>query len=99
MTVPTRRHVLAATAVSAGAAALPTAARAFSFSESNVATRELYENACGQRAFHDELIAEVRQVLGEKGYEASEAEVRAAVRSLSCPVCGCPLTAALPDSR
>lgn len=90
-----RRRVLAAAAGLAAAA--PAGALAFSVQEPSAAARELYLNACTRRSFHDELIAEVRAILADKGQPVSEAEVRDALRALSCPLCGCPLTAALSE--
>lgn len=90
-----RRFVASVATVTAGAAALPASARAFSYVEPGTAVRESYANACNRRAFHDELVADVRRTLAEQGHDIGEDTVRAALETLSCPLCGCRLSAAV----
>lgn len=70
------------------------ARRAFAFSEEapTVKALALHENACGATASHKELAAEVERVLGDK---YSDEEKRKVVASMTCPICGCSLAAAL----
>lgn len=94
----TRRNILttAATTV-AGVAAIPVSAAAFSLTEPNESVKRQLENACSARSRHAQLVAEIRRTLRENGQTATEADVRRAAQAMTCPLCGCPVTAGLPD--
>ena len=79
------------TAMAGAGVVLGTAGRAFAFSEDTptVRTMALHDNACGATASHKELVAEVERVLGDK---YSEDEKRRVIATMTCPICGCPLT-------
>jgi hypothetical protein len=70
---------------------LGTASRAFAFSEDapTIRTLALHDNACGATASHKELVAEVERVLGDK---YSEDEKKQVIATMTCPICGCPLS-------
>lgn len=95
----TRRRALArAATVAAGATALSGTARAFSVTEPNAELRQQYEAACRTRSRHAKLVAEIRRSLaGNDGTPPSEADVRRAAAAIRCPLCGCPVSAGLPD--
>ena len=96
--VTRRRALVRVASVTAGAAALPGTALAFSVTEPSVTLRDQYQNACRARSRHEALLDEIRRTLAaETGEPPSEAEVRQAANAAQCPLCGCPVSAGLPD--
>jgi hypothetical protein len=79
------------TALAGAGVVLGTAGRAFAFSEDtpSLHTLALHENACGATASHKELVAEVERVLGDKYSHEEKARV---IATMTCPICGCPLS-------
>jgi len=67
-----------------------TSSRALAFSEESPTARvlALHANACGATASHEQLVQEVEKTLGAN---VSEADKKAVIAQLTCPVCGCPL--------
>ena len=92
----TRRQLLSTTILACtGAAALIAStrlARALSVEPMNSETQRVYLSACGTRdgSYHRQLIAEVRDKLQNT---VTEAQIEAAIARMSCPICGCPITA------
>lgn len=85
---------LAALAVSA---AWPRPSRAFSLEEVADDVNGLYARAracaSGENSYHQQLVAEVKAMLGERSADVSEDEIRLAVAQTTCPLCGCRLDA------
>lgn len=79
------------TAMAGAGVVLSTAGRALAFSEDTptLRTLALHDNACGATASHKELVAEVERVLGDK---YSEDEKKRVIATMTCPICGCPLS-------
>lgn len=79
------------TAMAGAGVVLGTAGRAFAFTEEtpSLRTLALHDNACGATASHKELAQEVDRVLGDK-YSAEEK--KRVIASMTCPICGCPLS-------
>lgn len=93
-----RRALVRSVTITAGAAALPGTALAFSVTEPSANLRKQYENACRARSRHEVLLDEIRRTLArEDGTPPSESEVRRAANAARCPLCGCPVSAGLPD--
>jgi len=84
-----RRRLMASLAGS-GLLLGTSAGKAFAFSEESPTARviALHTNACGATASHQELVQEVEKTLGDK---VSDADKKAVIAQLTCPVCGCPL--------
>lgn len=80
------------TVLAGAGVAVGTTGKAFAFSPDtpSVRTLALHDNACGATASHKELVAEVERVLGDK---YSEEEKRRVIATMTCPICGCPLSA------
>lgn len=91
MSESSRRRFLSGSAIAVAAAALPASGRAFSLVEPSEDIRRKYESACGHQEYHNQLIAEVRDILEAKGEPREEEEVREIISSISCPLCGCPI--------
>lgn len=90
-----RRHFLSTTAlggIGAGAALLAgKSAAAFTEKAMDAETHKLYASACGgpeAKAYHQELLTEAKAQLPSG---TSDAEIEAAISSLTCPICGCKL--------
>jgi len=90
----TRRELLVTTMLGGAAAATllrPSAARAFRIEEDEVRER-LYLSACEQQDAHDQIVRDlIAQLEGKEGHDKAVETVR----SMSCPVCGCRLSAAV----
>jgi hypothetical protein len=93
-----RRRFLSSTALGgAGLLFGATAARAFSEQPMNAATHKLYADRCrlANDGYHEQLAAAERARLGAG---LSEAQVEVALAALRCPICGCPVVAAVPST-
>ncbi len=66
----------------AGLVAFGRQALAFTILEADAPVARAFHNACGGLRYHDELAAEVRQLLQRQGQTALPEKV-------DCPVCGC----------
>ena len=91
----TRRQLLSTTVLAVGAAALAFAsrpARAFSVQPMDAEAQGLYLAACSTRdgPYHRQLVADAKKQLEGR---ATEAQIEAALAQMTCPVCGCPVTA------
>ncbi len=94
---------LPAVGIAAGFAALaastawPRPSRAFTMEEAADDVSGLYARAkaCanGETAYHQQLVAEVKAMLGERNADVSDEEIRLAVAQTTCPLCGCRLEA------
>src|SRR5262245_47899453 len=86
-----RRHALVwaggALVAIAGAALLGRKAAAMTLVEADAQTQALLHSACGQVAYHNQLLAEARAVLEGRGKVGPRAELAA----VDCPICGCRL--------
>ncbi len=92
----TRRRFLASAAFTGlGVLAGARAAGAFSQQPMTAAEHKAYRNACsgGGDPYHAQL---VQQAEAEFGGRMTAAEIEQAVAAMRCPVCGCPLVAAVP---
>ena len=69
------------------------ASRAFGFRlvEADAPVATAFHDACGATQYHDQLVAEVRKLLQQKGERAELPE------QVDCPVCGCRVAMAQPD--
>jgi hypothetical protein len=71
----------------AGAALASRKAAAMTLVEADAQTQALLHSACGQVAYHNQLIADARAALEGSGKVGPRAELAA----LDCPICGCRL--------
>lgn len=95
MSTVSRRRFLTTSALTgfgAGAALLAgKPAAAFTQRAMDAETHKLYANACGgpeAKAYHQGLLTEAKAQLPSG---ISDAEIEAAISSLTCPICGCKL--------
>jgi hypothetical protein len=92
----TRRRFLSTTALAGtGALALLLLGRtasAFSIAPKNAEADRLYAEACSTQdgAYHRQIVAEVKQQLNGR---ATDAQIETAIAQMTCPICGCPITA------
>ena len=92
MTSISRRTLIAALA--GGSLAIGSSRKASAFS--NVPSADaghllaLRDTACGATNSHQQLVDEVNRVLGDQYTPEQKKDV---VASMTCPVCGCPLSA------
>ncbi len=81
----------------AASAAWPRPSRAFSLEEAADDVSGLYARAracaSGENGYHEQLVAEVKTMLGERNASVSDEEIRLAVAQTTCPLCGCRLEA------
>ena len=86
-----RRHALVwaggALLAVAGAALAGRKAAAMTPVEADAQTRALLHSACGQVAYHNQLLAEARAALEGRGKVGPRAELAV----VDCPICGCRL--------
>ncbi|MDK9720843.1 MAG: hypothetical protein OEL53_06630 [Rhodospirillales bacterium] len=66
-------------------------AKALSLDENNAHLSELVADRCGVTSEHARYLAEADKILIQAGY--GEAERKAVLAALDCPVCGCAITA------
>lgn len=92
-----RRQFLAGTALAGvGLLAGRQDARAFSEQKMSAAEHKAYLNACrAGDAYHEQLLGQAEAELGQ---QLSTEQRQVALAALRCPICGCPLVAALPKS-
>jgi len=90
-----RRRFLSSTALGgfgAGAALLAgKSAAAFTEKPMDAETHKLYANACGgpdAKAYHQQLLVEAKAQLPSR---TTDAQIEAAIATLTCPICGCRL--------
>src|ERR1700739_4101359 len=90
-----RRRFLSTTALAGAGPGAPSRAAkpaaAFTQKTMDAETHKLYASACGGAgvtAYHKELLAEARAKLPSG---ISETQIEAALATLTCPICGCPL--------
>jgi len=84
-----RRSLMAALAGTGLIIGATRPARAFTEQQGDARLEALRDNACGGSTNHRQLVDEVERVLGDK-YSADEK--RAVIATMSCPICGCPLS-------
>lgn len=93
--LPDRRALLRAGTILAGLGALaPRPAGAFRLLPEQD-YRAVIDGACGADPRHDELMRQIRRVLGPG---TDEAEVRRTASALDCPWCGCRIFASSTES-
>ncbi len=56
-------------------------------------TLQQYRSACGTGRTHRALIDEALALARHEGLSVEEEDVRRALAAISCPICGCPLSA------
>lgn len=92
-----RRDLLTTSALVSGAAGFGASAQAFTIdTEPAVKLNSMYfaaKAACGgQQAYHAQLLADAQAVLG--GGELSESQRQQLLATMTCPLCGCRISAA-----
>jgi hypothetical protein len=77
------------------AAARPASALSFEQPAEDISSLYLKARACARmpNAYHEHLVAEVRNMLRSRDANVSEDQIRLAVAQTTCPLCGCPLQA------
>jgi hypothetical protein len=92
----TRRRFLSATAL-AGAGTVATliltrAAAALTLEPMSGETERLYLSACSAKdgAYHRQIVAQIK---AELAGSRTDAEIEQIIAALTCPICGCPVTA------
>ncbi len=83
----TRRFLIAGAASLAAAPAL-----ALTEEEALPSVRAEIDTACGQTEIHERFLAEAESMLGR---DLSEDERRKLLSAVTCPLCGCSVTAGL----
>ena len=94
-----RRKFLFSSATALVSVGAPAGAFAFRWVEPNQQVKDSYRSVCSSSRYHEDMIDDVLEELAAQGIDMGESDVRIALATRSCPLCGCSVAARTKPAR